>query len=390
MVDRIHVELPGTSTFDEPIVKVVGWCITDVPDTKLRMWLNGAPVEHELVDRPDIRRKFPGLSSFGFLRRLAPEHCIAAGEGEAVLRFEFGRTQCEKRFEYSAAAVRNAHAWQRDKALKRAWCLSVLRCPACRLARPTQAANGALICPGCGCTLPQTTGALNMLPEDLYRRFQLKPTGNVSSHPYAPEAVALIESTRRAGGKTLDCGAGLRSSQSASVVHAEIVDYESTDVLTVGQSLPFEDACFDSVLSLAVLEHVDDPFTCAAELVRVVKPGGKIFCVVPFLQHEHGYPNHFFNMTRQGLAKLFEGKARILSHNVPSYGAPIHTLSSFLQEYLGQLPPEERASFEKLTIADVAQLKKTEYWAQPFVRALSSEGNWRLASLTAALLVRES
>jgi SAM-dependent methyltransferase len=238
--------------------------------------------------------------------------------------------------------------------------------------------------------LEQTMSALNMLPAELYRRCHLKPTDKVSAHPYPVEVIQLINDVRRIGGKVLDCGAGFRSGSDETVVNVEIVDYPSTDVLAVGQSLPFADASFDLVLSLAVLEHVDDPFTCAAELLRVVKPGGKIFCVVPFLQHEHGYPNHFYNMTRQGLRKLFEGKARLLSHEVPTYGAPIYTLCAFVQEYAAGLPAPARAEFEKLTMADVLRLRKNEYWDRSYVRELSAEGNWLLASVTAALFERDA
>jgi len=101
--------------------------------------------------------------------------------------------------------------------------------------------------------------------------------------------------------------AGLKSFSYPNVVNMEIVPYASTDAVGVGQSLPFPDDTFDAVLSIAVLEHVNDPFLCARELIRVLKPGGRLMCAVPFLQPEHGYPHHYFNMTRMGLAELFKG-----------------------------------------------------------------------------------
>jgi SAM-dependent methyltransferase len=45
--------------------------------------------------------------------------------------------------------------------------------------------------------------------------------------------------------------------------------------------LPFPDACFDRVLCSEVLEHVRDPAQAAAELVRVLKPGGIFAASVP-------------------------------------------------------------------------------------------------------------
>lgn len=389
MVQKIHLEYPKGDVVDSPLAHITGWCTTADAATALTIRIDEQVVAHTVVDRADVRRVFPGVPSFGFTYAITPELCVGSRDRELVVRFELGDTTLERTLRLTDAAIDEALSWQRIKAAKREWCLSVLRCPTCREGRPALDDAGALVCPTCHAALEQTTSALNALPGELYRRAQLKPTAKVSSHPYVPAVAALVDEVRSAGGRTLDCGAGRREVQDESIVNMEIVDYASTDVLAVGQALPFADASFDLVLSLAVLEHVDDPFACAAELVRVVKPGGKIFCVVPFLQPEHGYPNHFFNMTRQGLAKLFDGKARILAHEVPTYGAPIYTLCWFVHEYLANLPPDARASFERLTIKDIASLKKTDYWQQPYVRALSTEGNWRLASVTAALLVRD-
>jgi hypothetical protein len=106
------------------------------------------------------------------------------------------------------------------------------------------------------------------------------------------------------------------------------------------------------------------------------------------MTHEHGYPNHFYNMTRHGVRKLFEGKARLLSHEVPRYGAPIHALCSFVDEYAAHLPAASRAEFEKLTVGDLRHLPRGEYWHQSYVRQLSEEGTWLLAAMTTAVFER--
>jgi predicted SAM-dependent methyltransferase len=88
---------------------------------------------------------------------------------------------------------------------------------------------------------------------------------------------------RHADGILLDCGAGQRNVYHDNVVNCEIVDYDSTDLTGISEKLPFKDSTVDGVISIAVLEQVRDPFASAAEMVRVLKPGGDIACEVPFL-----------------------------------------------------------------------------------------------------------
>ncbi len=43
----------------------------------------------------------------------------------------------------------------------------------------------------------------------------------------------------------------------------------------------FDDACFDCITMLAVLEHVDDPAVLATECERILAPGGRLVLTVP-------------------------------------------------------------------------------------------------------------
>jgi SAM-dependent methyltransferase len=61
----------------------------------------------------------------------------------------------------------------------------------------------------------------------------------------------------------------------------------SSDILNAaGESLPLPSATFDLILSHEVLEHVQDDARAVREMVRVLRPGGRIVIFVP----NRGYP----------------------------------------------------------------------------------------------------
>lgn len=229
--------------------------------------------------------------------------------------------------------------------------------------------------------LPRTTtrGKPDFLSAALRRETQIADTVNVSSNIYNAEVEALIR--RHADGLVLDCGAGKRGRYYEHVVNFEIVDYDTTDVVGVGTALPFQDATFDAVLSIAVLEHVRDPFRCAAEIVRVLKPGGTLFCNVPFLSPLHAYPHHYFNMTHQGLRALFEPAMVIHRHEVSETDLPIWGLSWMLRSWAEGLSEPARARFLGLTVKDL-MADPHAFLDADFVRGLSEEKNFELATCT--------
>ena len=194
-------------------------------------------------------------------------------------------------------------------------------------------------------------GCLNFLTPELRERFAIVDTDAVSSHGYDGNAMDLIERYR--DGLILDCGAGRRPVYFDNVVNFEIVAYDTTDVCGVGEVLPFVDNSFDAVISIAVLEHVKDPFTCAREIVRVLKPGGELMCCVPFLQPVHGYPNHYYNMTEQGLKNLFQDGVEIDRHEVYSSVLPIWSLTWIVKSWAEGLTGRAKREFLKLRMADL-------------------------------------
>jgi SAM-dependent methyltransferase len=200
--------------------------------------------------------------------------------------------------------------------------------------------------------------------------FGVSETDNVSENAYDGEIVGII--SRYHEGWVLDCGAGRRQNYYEHVVNFEIAPYETTDVLGVGERLPFRDGVFDAVLSIAVLEHVKDPFACARELLRVLKPGGTLYCQLPFLQPYHGYPHHYFNATRSGLATLFDGGVDVERLDVLDFGQPVAALSWILQRYVEGLPASQHDAFLDMRVRDFLR-PTAELLSKPYVLELSEE-----------------
>ena len=89
------------------------------------------------------------------------------------------------------------------------------------------------------------------------------------------------------------------------VINVDILPYASVDIVSSIDCLPFEDASIDQIMNIAVLEHVPNPIEVVAEFHRVLKPGGELYCFVPFIQGFHASPWDFQRYTKPGLKTLF-------------------------------------------------------------------------------------
>ena len=63
------------------------------------------------------------------------------------------------------------------------------------------------------------------------------------------------------------------------------------------------DATFDLILSTQVAEHVEKPAAYFAEVVRLLKPGGRLICTTHGTYPDHGCPYDFQRWTADGLKR---------------------------------------------------------------------------------------
>jgi SAM-dependent methyltransferase len=122
---------------------------------------------------------------------------------------------------------------------------------------------------------------------------------------------------RQAGFQVTACDVDAHADDSAFGQATPIIAEQAIDVVPLADkvALPFADASFDVVLSVGVLEHVEDDAGSLRELRRVLKPDG--LCLVTFLPytlswtqrlaHARGDRYHSHLYSRAGVARLAAG-----------------------------------------------------------------------------------
>lgn len=90
------------------------------------------------------------------------------------------------------------------------------------------------------------------------------------------------------------------------------------DLLCDAHFLPIQDASLDAVYCSAVFEHLAFPHLAAAEIARVLKPGGLFLGNVSFLEPWHD--NSYFHMTPLGVVQLLRHSNVTIEHVWPERG----------------------------------------------------------------------
>ncbi len=64
---------------------------------------------------------------------------------------------------------------------------------------------------------------------------------------------------------------------------------------------------YDAAICMEVLEHLPDPWAAAAEMARVLRPGGMLVLSVPHLSRLHDLPHDYYRYTHAGIRTVLEG-----------------------------------------------------------------------------------
>jgi SAM-dependent methyltransferase len=121
---------------------------------------------------------------------------------------------------------------------------------------------------------------------------------------------------------------------SDDMINVDVFPYPNVHVVADVRRLPFHDESLGAVYSLAVLEHVDHADRAVAEMYRVLRKGGRVFSILPFIVPFHAVPYDFTRVTLPGLRSMF-GQFREIESGVR--GGPASAFLWVLQDFVALL-----------------------------------------------------
>jgi SAM-dependent methyltransferase len=240
---------------------------------------------------------------------------------------------------------------------------AILCCPACKGALMAEA-GGVLRCGDvrCGKSFPVVAGRAVLIDEERsvfhHRDYQsarqgpesesarpsegtggkarlwlnrvLSPSVNLSAvRCFGTMKRLLLE--RTAAPVVLLVGGGIRGKGMSQLIGEPVIRLINVDpspnstasVFCDAHDLPFQDGSVDAVVAQAVLEHVADPWRCAEEIHRVLKPNGIVYAETPFMQQVHLQGFDFTRFSHMGHRRLFRRFAEIESGAVAGPGTSL-------------------------------------------------------------------
>lgn len=114
-------------------------------------------------------------------------------------------------------------------------------------------------------------------------------------------------------GRVLDMGGGRKATYlkvlpNVTGIESANIDpaIDPTHLIAPAGPLPFEAETFDEVICFNTLEHIYDPAAVVRDLYRVLKPGGRLHVIVPFMFRIHGHPDDFTRATPSWWEETFK------------------------------------------------------------------------------------
>lgn len=208
---------------------------------------------------------------------------------------------------------------------------ALLACPACK--SEVLRERDRLACRSCDATYPIVDGVPVLL---LGGGVPPKAIAEPNTYgAYFPWIYRVVLQSLLDHQPVLEIGSGNRALDDPCIVRMDVNLTPHVDVVGDVHHLPFRPGVFDFVFSLAVLEHLRQPFDAAAEIRRVVRDGGYVYHECNFVFAYHAYPHHYMNTSVQGIEQVLGGFRRLRTGVAP-YQMPSSALQMVVTTYLQQ------------------------------------------------------
>ena len=122
----------------------------------------------------------------------------------------------------------------------------------------------------------------------------------------------------------------------AGFLNVDLVPFPGVDLVANVEALPLGNGSVAAIYCDAVLEHVTNPTTAVAEMLRVLRPGGYLHVAVPFCHPFHAYPNDYTRWSLEGLRELLRD-FQVVDAGMRS--GPTATLLAVVLEYVKVVSP---------------------------------------------------
>lgn len=143
-------------------------------------------------------------------------------------------------------------------------------------------------------------------------------------------------------GAILDVGGSKKSGYHELIKGAHTVTTGNIDesygidvVFDAQKTWPFSEASFDGVLLINILEHLYHYDVALQETYRVLKNGGVVAGVVPFMFNVHASPNDYFRYTKSTLLKVLHDQGfkdvRVTELGTGAFSVIYHCLLGFVR-----------------------------------------------------------
>ena len=221
----------------------------------------------------------------------------------------------------------------------------ILACPVC-LVGVTR--NGDhLDCPACARRFPIINGVPIMFPDGSLPVIQHE-SELTTRESYNPWVHRLILQSLLDNQVVVEIGSGNMALDDPCIIRSDVMLTPYVDLVADAHMMPFLRGSLDFVFSLAVVEHLRNPFQAAQSIYGALKDGGYIYHECNFVFAYHGYPHHYFNASLQGMEQIF-ARFTPLRSGVATYQMPSFALDMVLRSYLRYTHANEYAHGRRLT-----------------------------------------